>query len=86
MYKLEIVCVCVCAVSYTHLDVYKRQHTHSIELSENYPVANKTDSATYGSLWWSLLKVKAGLGCKVNLYDFTYKKLSVPSRQYNSDI
>ena len=22
-----IVCVCVCAVSYTHLDVYKRQAT-----------------------------------------------------------
>ena len=39
-------------VSYTHLDVYKRQ----------------------------------GLGCKVKLYVFTYKKLSVPSPQYYSDI
>ena len=27
-----------------------------------------------------------GLGCKVKLYVFTYKKLSVPSRQYYSDI
>ena len=25
-YKIPIVCVCVCAVSYTHLDVYKRQN------------------------------------------------------------
>ena len=30
--------------------------------------------------------MKAGLGCKVKLYVFTYKKLSVPSRQYYSDI
>ena len=30
--------------------------------------------------------MKAGLGCKVKLYFFTYKKLSVPSRQYCSDI
>ena len=80
-FVLDGQCAVTDSVSYTHLDVYKRQHTHSIDLSKFDSVAhNRTDSATSGSLWRSLLKVKAGLGCKVNLYDFTYKKPSVSSR------
>ena len=38
-------------VSYTHLDVYKRQHTHKIDPSKVDTVAkNKTDSPPSGSL------------------------------------
>ena len=33
--KLVCVCVCVCAVSYTHLDVYKRQAYPSCHFSIN---------------------------------------------------
>ena len=29
--KCVCVCVCVCAVSYTHLDVYKRQHVQGVK-------------------------------------------------------
>ena len=31
--EYRCVCVCVCAVSYTHLDVYKRQ----LEISKEHP-------------------------------------------------
>ena len=47
------VCVCVCAVSYTHLDVYKRQGIYILNFLFNIDVGNDELVFLDFDRWWT---------------------------------